>query len=590
MKIIEKIEIKYFRSFADKKIEITNLKDVNIFSGANDSGKSNVLRALNLFFNNEVSNGIPFDIERDLSKLQIQRSEEKAEEKRADKKEARQRDLWVKIKLHFKKDKKGMLPTEFFVEKTWDKNGLNTKRNSNVQTGYKKEKGKITKHQESALEGQLTQFLNSFSFEYIPAIKDRNYIHYLFQKLQNSLFEKDESFKKQSERFNKLLETETNVLFEGFKVRSGIKASFKIPETLLDFFRTLGVDTENGISLFERGDGIQMQFIPEMLDEIERNTEAKKIIWGFEEPENCYEPLKAFQIAQQFLKYAKEKQIFITTHSFPFISLRGDQVSSYRVKKENNESKIGIIDWRKRAIQGSGFENDTDKIEKELGLLETYEKLSEHLGIEQKKQENKNHLYVEDEKVQIYKIVWLKLKNVDCDDQNFQENFDQRSPFVIYPQKGRGELRKFLDLSAVQHHNGKKIIGVFDFDDGFNDFNGLNNKSRWNDITGTEAKCLERKRKDHANFHVITIPVPTSRATYAKKTNPHNYLTIEHLFEDDVLKKIKCCGGEKNIGAGGRVRKINGKKNLWKKLFDLPSSDFENFRPLFAKIEELFKA
>jgi predicted ATP-dependent endonuclease of OLD family len=56
--LIEKIEIKSFRSFGNRKknkTQITNLKDLNIFSGGNNSGKSNILRALNLFFNQNTN-------------------------------------------------------------------------------------------------------------------------------------------------------------------------------------------------------------------------------------------------------------------------------------------------------------------------------------------------------------------------------------------------------------------------------------------------------------------------------------------------------------------------------------------------------
>jgi AAA15 family ATPase/GTPase len=49
MKLIEKIEISYFRSFS-KTEAVDQCSDLNILSGRNDSGKSNVLRALNLFF------------------------------------------------------------------------------------------------------------------------------------------------------------------------------------------------------------------------------------------------------------------------------------------------------------------------------------------------------------------------------------------------------------------------------------------------------------------------------------------------------------------------------------------------------------
>jgi len=57
VKLVERIEIRYFRSFSEKTIKIVDLKDLNIFSGSNDVGKSNVLKALNLFFNNEITIG-----------------------------------------------------------------------------------------------------------------------------------------------------------------------------------------------------------------------------------------------------------------------------------------------------------------------------------------------------------------------------------------------------------------------------------------------------------------------------------------------------------------------------------------------------
>ena len=71
MKIIEKVQIKNFRSFfgtkQNDKAEILNISDLNIFSGSNDSGKSNVLRALNLFFNSEIDNAHAFNFETDFN-------------------------------------------------------------------------------------------------------------------------------------------------------------------------------------------------------------------------------------------------------------------------------------------------------------------------------------------------------------------------------------------------------------------------------------------------------------------------------------------------------------------------------------------
>jgi AAA15 family ATPase/GTPase len=86
MDIIDKIEIRHFRSFdggtGQPRVLIQDLGDLNVFSGANDSGKSNVLRALNLFFNNEISPGVRFEKERDFSKIVSMRFDEKITEKR----------------------------------------------------------------------------------------------------------------------------------------------------------------------------------------------------------------------------------------------------------------------------------------------------------------------------------------------------------------------------------------------------------------------------------------------------------------------------------------------------------------------------
>ncbi|MFY7671572.1 AAA family ATPase [Tenacibaculum sp. MEBiC06402] len=56
MQIIKSIRIKYFRSILNTtrgNIKYLPTKDLNIIVGSNDAGKSNYLRALNLFFNNE---------------------------------------------------------------------------------------------------------------------------------------------------------------------------------------------------------------------------------------------------------------------------------------------------------------------------------------------------------------------------------------------------------------------------------------------------------------------------------------------------------------------------------------------------------
>ena len=48
MRVIEGIQIRYFRSVYN--VILSNCKDINVITGKNDVGKSNILKALNLFF------------------------------------------------------------------------------------------------------------------------------------------------------------------------------------------------------------------------------------------------------------------------------------------------------------------------------------------------------------------------------------------------------------------------------------------------------------------------------------------------------------------------------------------------------------
>ena len=60
--LIRKIRIKNFRSIVDETLKLENF---NVFVGLNDCGKSNVLKALNLFFNDETEPDQPLDFPRD---------------------------------------------------------------------------------------------------------------------------------------------------------------------------------------------------------------------------------------------------------------------------------------------------------------------------------------------------------------------------------------------------------------------------------------------------------------------------------------------------------------------------------------------
>ncbi len=66
MRYIEKIRISKFRSIGPN--ETFESLDLNILSGSNDSGKSNFLKALNLFFTRQTELNISYNPENDFNK------------------------------------------------------------------------------------------------------------------------------------------------------------------------------------------------------------------------------------------------------------------------------------------------------------------------------------------------------------------------------------------------------------------------------------------------------------------------------------------------------------------------------------------
>jgi len=64
--VISAVRVRNFRSLRD--VRIVDVGKFTVFAGRNGTGKSNILRALNLFFNNQVEEGIQLDLSRDVTR------------------------------------------------------------------------------------------------------------------------------------------------------------------------------------------------------------------------------------------------------------------------------------------------------------------------------------------------------------------------------------------------------------------------------------------------------------------------------------------------------------------------------------------
>lgn len=364
MKIIRKIEIKYFRSIHSTKV--VECKSLNIFSGRNDVGKSNVIKALNLFFNGISEYDSGFEFYENFSNKRLS-------EVRSDSVKGKQ---FISVSIEFIRPKsyRNSLPEFFVVERKWHRDSKTYDQKDNLATLEKH--GKIPKTLASA-QSSLTKFLNKIVFEYVPAIKDRNYFKNLLIKLQENLLHNsisdDEELTGSASSLASRISNQISELKSDFERATNVDTNIRPPSSISSLFQSfiISTSTEHGdIPLKYRGDGLQARYIASALNYYASKKSAF-FIWGFEEPEIALEYKHASKLASDFDEiYSKQIQIFVTSHSPAFISLDSPEVSRYRVVSDNNESKVINIDQR----------NDTNHLEElqdELGIIDIQKEIHE---------------------------------------------------------------------------------------------------------------------------------------------------------------------------------------------------------------------
>lgn len=316
---IKRIHVKNFRSIVDETIE---LKDFNCFSGKNDSGKSNILKALNLFFNNQTDFNTPLDFNSDYSKF-AKRGQKQAKE--------------ISIVLE-------ILVPETFIEhgikiwkKTWRIDGLYS---DNMNELFKPASRGIT-------------WLQRMQYQYVPAVKSDDFFKNLLAKLYESMTDTANSaLRDLNDEYSERLETLTLGLTNQLRQVLGMRSAIQMPSNLSTLFRDMSFSTSDkyvqGIDLNHRGDGIKARHIPSILrylqDNIEKGRPKRSVggayIWGFEEPENGVEYLAAFEMAEEFLSYINERQILVTTHSPAFYTqTKSESTACFLVRRENGTSR-----------------------------------------------------------------------------------------------------------------------------------------------------------------------------------------------------------------------------------------------------------
>lgn len=610
MKLIKTIRISYLRSI--HRLRVTPVGDLTVFSGANDVGKSNLLKALNLFFNNEIDWKTELDFYQDFSLRRL-------DEVRRESIKGKQ---FIRIDIEFLRPSnyKGSLPPTFTVTKTWLRNSRVPEEKNDLEKQFGL--GKLPSSLNTARR-MLSQFLNRIRFEYVPAIRDKRFFDYVLDNLQETLIatqmEIDDPILLAVKDLNANLQEKAKSLRDDFKKATDIKADVSLPVDPSGLFRAFSVSTtwnnqriedvneQEFIALALRGDGIQARYIPSLLNYIATNS-SLFYIWGFEEPENSVEYNLAIELAHQFNTiYTQNAQIFITSHSPAFISLEGSQIISYRVYKDGNTTTIAPLypktdeavleqladDIGLFRIQEQLYKQYLEQRNNLLKARQKVEKLAQIL-------ENSRMpvVYVEGKTdVKILKTAWSKLFTL-----NMPFEIKSSDPLPHNNSGGSGGadiLATFL--KAVRADSPHIAIGIFD-----RDKEGIDCYTKKFPKYFNENQNLEAKVSENQKSVAFLLPVPPEKQPYADCFNFY----IEFYFSDTALEYRTEEGQglefsqptiEKRIQTHGHpllnertstlphTRQINsGKKVFAEQIVPiLAPTEFEPFRLIFDKIQDI---
>jgi hypothetical protein len=528
MRIIHRVEIKYFRSIYS--VALKQCASLNVLSGRNDVGKSNVLRGLNLFFNGQTDWNISLDFNRDFS---LARREQV-------RKESVKGKQFVQVSIEFERPDnfKGSLPQRFIVKRNWYRDQYQYGQSDNLVAMDKAGKCPSTL---ATAQRMLPVFLNRVHFEYVPAIKDRAFFDHILSRLQHSLLgvtlEADNPISQLSVQLAEHIGQQVGDLRTDFSRATSLDTSIEPPQQLSSLFQAFQVSVpsgENQVSLSLRGDGMQARYIPSVLHYIASKSPSF-FIWGFEEPENSLEFSSADSLADDLENlYSKDAQIFITSHSPAMVSRNGQSVTCYRVWQPENQTEV------ERLEQPLGKSISGTRLKEEIGLLriqqeihgEYKEKLAELEALSQRIADLEHEISARQlplvlvegiTDVVIFEMAWNKL-NPGVEMPFLVRSADPLSNVTGGGSGGAGSVAKAIE--SIHPGDNRYVVAVFDHDqEGVKSFDGLSKNFKANPTCSYE--------KAHANGYAFAITLAAAGEnlpTVAAKN-----LCVEYLFDDEVL-------------------------------------------------------
>ena len=339
---ITRIRAKNFRSLVDTEITLCNY---TALVGPNDSGKSNVLRALNLFFNNQTDIGQYIQFEQDYSQNAVRRAN-------------RAKEIEIQIEIQPPYNYTDNSPVIW--TKTW-RAGTSSPFNETIH---------MIDGMQFSPRSRTEYWVRQLTYEYVPAVRGKEFFATLKRRLHNTLADTiAPRLASASGSFLGNIRKEIGDIEHEAKRIFGLKTEFSLPNDLGNLFEILDLKTADkhaATPLQNRGDGIQGRHIPLILRFLAeqrkinyaRGKPPPETIWGYEEPENNLELAKQMEEAQEFLLRSDFIQVLLTTHSPAF----------YGVAKSSPQAKV----WFSQREEGkTNFQESAtvQALDEDLGLM-----------------------------------------------------------------------------------------------------------------------------------------------------------------------------------------------------------------------------
>lgn len=402
---IKSVEIKNFRTLLDFSIELD--EKFQIIAGANNSGKSNLLRALNIFFNEGSDEKSYYEKDKDLSYYIAKGTGSVS-------------PTSIEVDLFLKDEEiKKIKDLDNFII---DDNIIRTKAfyyGDLEGWYYAKQDGTFPTQKEMKRDNNkidktshpISKLFNRIQFMYIPTQYDiTEKINQLVaeeilptmvdtygntglsskvKELKNKIDEVDKLTKEVLKEKNELISSNFQEVIKGFpEIQAGIdleQYALEVALTgeglseILSKRIALNVKDASYKDVDSKGSGIQKLVLITLLEYFSKNIEAKArytnpfLIWAIDEPETYMQPKLQKKISTIFKNISETHQIICTTHSPKMIDIYNPQ----NVKLFYLESEAIPVTRKSGKIM---FKKITKILQPEdFGFVE---KLKEHFGVE----------------------------------------------------------------------------------------------------------------------------------------------------------------------------------------------------------------